>query len=271
MRLIKLEGALVFTDGSADPNPGPTGAGAVIYIDGLLSEPILINKAVSSNSSSYAGEIEAIELALEFLAKCTRLISKISIFTDCQSALVAITNNNPHDRITPIRNIEKLANLLHSKGSIIHITWIAGHVGLRGNEMADHQARLGMETAKAHKIITPIAKALVKTNIRRHIIDLWQKKWDTEPEARVAHDILQNVTSLKRPCPRSRKADITVNHLLSGHTSLNDHLYRIGQSPNDSPNCECGQALETIQHHLFECCLYIRTKENPCYNLSRQT
>ena len=37
----------VFTDGSALGNPGPTGAGAVVYLNGYQLMPILLKKGVS--------------------------------------------------------------------------------------------------------------------------------------------------------------------------------------------------------------------------------
>ena len=44
---------LIFTDGSATTNPGPTGAGTVIRANGLTSLPIKLAKAVTSYISSY--------------------------------------------------------------------------------------------------------------------------------------------------------------------------------------------------------------------------
>ena len=38
---------LIFTDGSALNNPGPTGAGAVAYIDGYNKVPVLMKKGVN--------------------------------------------------------------------------------------------------------------------------------------------------------------------------------------------------------------------------------
>ena len=35
---------LLFTDGSALGNPGPTGAGAVAYVDGYKCSPVLLKK-----------------------------------------------------------------------------------------------------------------------------------------------------------------------------------------------------------------------------------
>ena len=55
---------IVFTDGSALGNPGPCGSGVAVYWDGPNSTPTTHRKPVSSNSSSYHGEIEAIPLGL---------------------------------------------------------------------------------------------------------------------------------------------------------------------------------------------------------------
>ena len=45
---------LLFTDGSALTNPGPTGVDAVIYLDhGYSTSPILLQKGVSPLSNNY--------------------------------------------------------------------------------------------------------------------------------------------------------------------------------------------------------------------------
>ena len=51
---------LLFTDGSALNNPGPTGAGAVAYIDGYNSTPVLMKKGVTPIGNNYTGELVGI-------------------------------------------------------------------------------------------------------------------------------------------------------------------------------------------------------------------
>ena len=46
------EDVIVFTDGSAYGNPGPTGAGGVVYLDGYEAAPILLKKGVSPHSNT---------------------------------------------------------------------------------------------------------------------------------------------------------------------------------------------------------------------------
>ena len=48
---------VAFTDGSALGNLGPTGAGAVVYLKGYHSSPVLLRKGVSPLSNNYTGEL----------------------------------------------------------------------------------------------------------------------------------------------------------------------------------------------------------------------
>jgi hypothetical protein len=60
---------LVFTDGCATPNPGPSGAGLSIYWSGMQAGSTDHTIPVSSCSTSCHGEIQAIESVLEIIKK----------------------------------------------------------------------------------------------------------------------------------------------------------------------------------------------------------
>ena len=64
---IEEDCVAVFTDGSALGNPGATGAGAVLYLNGLQSDLFGIMKGICSNGNNYLGESLGIELALKYL------------------------------------------------------------------------------------------------------------------------------------------------------------------------------------------------------------
>ena len=57
---------IVFIDGSAQSNPGPTGSGVIIKKQGQNSTPIKITKAPKCMGPSYHRELEAIKIATEY-------------------------------------------------------------------------------------------------------------------------------------------------------------------------------------------------------------
>ena len=87
---------LIFTDGSAMNNPGPTGAGAVIRKNGPTSYlTIKLAKTVTSLRTSYKGELEGIKISTKY-AKENKwdYTENIHIFVDCQSPICVIAQQN---------------------------------------------------------------------------------------------------------------------------------------------------------------------------------
>ena len=86
---------IIFTDGSAQSNSGPTGSGVIIKKQGRNSTPIKIAKAVKYMGSSYEGELEAIKIATEYARdNISPSNDSLHIFSDCQSAISAVTSQN---------------------------------------------------------------------------------------------------------------------------------------------------------------------------------
>ena len=97
LQTMNRENVIVFTDGSALSNPGPTGAGAVVYLEGYQSSPVLLKKGVSPVGNNFTGELVGIQIAVEFLAEYDGNDAvhgrNIHIFTDCQAAITAAFHN----------------------------------------------------------------------------------------------------------------------------------------------------------------------------------
>ena len=126
---------LLFTDGSALTNPGPTGAGAVIYLDGFSTSPILLQKGVSPLSNNYTGELVGIQIGLEFLAETDTVNhKKIHILTDCQSAIrTAFGNELPRNKIEIILDIKTNLSKIRVRQNEIKVNWVPGHKEIEGN------------------------------------------------------------------------------------------------------------------------------------------
>ena len=103
LQQITQEEIVIFTDGSALGNPGPTGAGAVVYLNGYQSVPVLLKKGVSPMSTNFTGDLVGIQKALEFISDLNGSREKdrtIHNFTDCQAAIISAFNSQvPNKKI----------------------------------------------------------------------------------------------------------------------------------------------------------------------------
>ena len=95
MNLNTENAMIIFTEGSALPNPGPVGAGAVIKTKGPKNALVKLARAIKQVSTSYEGEIETIKLAVEYANE--NIISahdNLHIYSDSQAATLSKTSQN---------------------------------------------------------------------------------------------------------------------------------------------------------------------------------
>ena len=109
----------VFTDGSALGNPGPTGAGAAIYHNGLDNDPVCISKPVCSNGNNYIGELIGILTALQHLVEEQNL-KKIIYFlwTANQLSSQHLEQISPKHNVDVLLNIRQLSSLLQKMDTV---------------------------------------------------------------------------------------------------------------------------------------------------------
>lgn len=133
----------VFTDGSAEGNPGPGGWGAVLVVDGRVvaqdygSEPHTTNNRM---------ELRAMIAGLEMLPPDT----EADVYTDSELIVNILTKWAPGWKANgwkkkssgPIANLElvKRAYELYQSRPKARIRWIKAHSGYQWNEYADSLA-----------------------------------------------------------------------------------------------------------------------------------
>ncbi|XP_052783101.1 uncharacterized protein LOC128219333 [Mya arenaria] len=252
---------LVFTDGSSLGNPGPTGAGAAIYLEGYKTNPVLLNKGVSKLGNNFSGEMAGIELSLDFLTATTPQRKNIHIFTDCQGAIsTAFSREIPKNKIETVFNIKTSVTSLEDNGNTLHVHWIPGHKNIEGNELADEHAKKGAKKAAEFDEAEfddekKDAGEVMQMMKRKAINEKWSAQYRNSERSSAIHDIF--VTPGVRNCvgEKKRKCFSQINQLLSGHTRLKDHWAK--QTPDQTDNC-CSvcQVPETIDHFLFHCKKY---------------
>ncbi|MBI2375412.1 MAG: reverse transcriptase-like protein [Deltaproteobacteria bacterium] len=135
---LSSRAVLCFTDGACIGNPGPAGSGAVVILkDGRRGE----QSRSLGRATNNVGELTAILLALELLEEAgIGLDEEIAIFTDSAYSHGVLTKG--WKAKANVELIEELRRRLRSwPNATLH--WIAGHVGVDGNERADRLANDG--------------------------------------------------------------------------------------------------------------------------------
>ncbi|MCA9313084.1 ribonuclease HI [Candidatus Saccharibacteria bacterium] len=137
-----------YTDGSCSPNPGPGGY-SVILVDGEKMEPVRLG--CDNESTNIRMEGMALISALEHSDG-----EKCEIFTDSEFWINVITKwsltweANGWQKKGGIKNLDIVQEVcpLYRK-SQAKLTWVRGHVGDPGNEMADSWAN----KARSEKLV----------------------------------------------------------------------------------------------------------------------
>ena len=137
---------IAYTDGGCRGNPGPAGSGVVLQLtDGRKAEA---SRSLGRGTNNVA-ELTAIQIALE-------LLDEAEIPAD---ARVAVLTDSGYSHGVLVRGWKAKANaeligglrarLKERPGVEIH--WVAGHVGVAGNERADVLANVGVDGVTAKR------------------------------------------------------------------------------------------------------------------------
>ena len=142
---------ILWTDGSAEPNPGPGGWAVIEQTDerGLRGEPVALGNAPKTTNIRMEGE--ALKVAMKYADG-----EECEIHTDSEFWVNVITKWSPSwktrgwtKKSGPIKNLDLVIELyeLYEDG-LVELIWVRGHVGTKLNEMADewaNRARMGEE------------------------------------------------------------------------------------------------------------------------------
>ena len=133
----------IYTDGSIDQATGT--AGAVLVTEGATNQWRL-----SDSASSTQAELVVIKGALQHLG--TIKSPSVLIATDSRSAL---QQPWPLDNVDLLTNIRLLATQLQDTGTEVTLTSIPGHSNIRGNDLADKEAKTATTRPHTDIVLPP--------------------------------------------------------------------------------------------------------------------
>lgn len=250
---------VAFTDGSHIDNL--SGAGFVLY---QFDHGGRCGSIVDTGSlymgpltTVFQAEIRAIQMASDYVLASAELTSftEITFFSDSQAALQALSHHFISSSLVS-RCVDSL-NVLADK-MIVTLKWVKGHIGIRGNEIADKEAKAGTKIPISQRTdeVFPVPATHVKNIISTSIRSRWEKRWRTEfphkyLETRIWFPTLRPRVS-NRLFTLGRPTLGTLIQFFTGHCYLMKHRHR--QSPHVDPTCRlCCEDDETPWHLISEC------------------
>ncbi|XP_035212104.1 uncharacterized protein LOC118186157 [Stegodyphus dumicola] len=190
-------------------------------------------------SSVLTSELSAIYCALLFTSNLCH--KKFIIYTHSYSALKLLESaSSTHSHV--VVYILKLTLKLKKRGYEILYCWVPGHVGIRGNELADIAAKSAVDLCNQHVPLTDIKKV-----VKRKILEKWQLLWDAQ--------VLNKLQSVKPLIEywdslRNRREEVMLTRLRIDHSRV-PYSYLL-KTEIEIVCSFCGSIL-TVRHFLVDC------------------
>ena len=137
------QGVHVYTDGSSYGNPGPAGSGFCVY-DTVGKLTRQSSHCLGRATNNYA-EVDGIKEALAYVNGSPLRNSRdpVFVFTDNREAInVAVGRSKPAWCVEEAKEIRAMITKL-AESRRVHVYWVPGHAGIKGNDLADKLAKLG--------------------------------------------------------------------------------------------------------------------------------
>ena len=136
------------------------------HVDGEQTDKAIVGGKTCSN---FRAEVLAIQTAADLLFSSEKQHGNVVIFSDSMSALQALDSPDPGPMIQALKT--SLKNLTSKAPTTLQ--WVPAHVGLSGNERADHLAKEG---SKLHQPTVAATYKETKTLLHNVCRNSWRQR-----------------------------------------------------------------------------------------------
>ncbi|VEN58452.1 unnamed protein product [Callosobruchus maculatus] len=224
------------------------GGGQVWYTDGSLAREgsgsgdygphTRLSLPLGGHTTVFQAEVYAILACVNRIRKTDGSRRRITICSDSQAAIKALNAWKITSGL--VLECRRALDDISAKHKV-SLMWVPGHAGVKGNEMADHLARMGSGNSFENNWrVDPDKHSLRWNNISGHL--------------RQARELLAGPAErIGRFCLSLDRSNLRLLvGLLTGHNTFRRHLF-VTRVVND-PTCTwCGEEKESSAHILCRC------------------
>lgn len=236
-----------YTDGSRMDSTGWSGAGYYVLELGIRE-----SISLGSYTTVFQAEVKAISECVSKLLSLGLEGRSVRIYSDSQAALRSLRRFEVLS--ASAKQTKQELNQLAALNKV-ELSWISGHSGVDGNEIADVLARAGSSSPMlGPEPAMGVSTRLVRTSIRKCFKRKHSRYWSDLISCRMSRMVVKEPSAVlaKKLLGCSRKNLRAIFGMYSGHNGLGAHLHRMGLI--ESPLCSlCGESEESSFHVLCEC------------------
>ena len=167
------------------------------------------------------------------------------IFTDSLSTLYSLTDKNTNNSIS--RRVQHRAHgILNTKH--VELCWIPSHTGIDANAAADRAAKAA--TTRPYEVIL-LPYSDWYPSLKEKIFERWKIAWQMRSEKLKT---IKNIPGAWRRLKCTRREEVVVNRLRSGHTWITHNYLMNGTTREPPPICPmCNDDVLDVLHILLKC------------------
>ena len=142
-------------------------------------------------------------------------------------------NSVPESSVELVLGIKEALWEVQRKGLEVQVHWCPGHMNIYGNELADKLAKeAATEAIKMKDDLSVLTKKEALVELKKNIIKKWQKAFSlSESAGKIQESVNLDKVGQRSLFGEERKQEYRIlNHILCGHSLLNDHRARINSS-----------------------------------------